>query len=174
MDFLHIVKPESMGESVNTSTWYGDVVNVHDISIILLGGIVARGCIELVESAVSDNDLDPGVRIWKVSGLAGGAQISGVCLFHSCELSEPEAGEVSVVYGDLWLGVGLRVRADEAAPWATLVSGLHTLCWGLPGTMGGLPGSLGRWVMCCILGRLPGTLGWWVVLPLVSVIGYLS
>ena len=98
MDFLYIVEPESMCEVINNSTWYRDVVAVHGIPIILLGGTVARGSIELVESAVCDNNLYPGVGIGRVVGLAGGTQVPAVGLFHSCQLSEPEAGEVPVVY----------------------------------------------------------------------------
>ena len=65
-----LVWPESMGKGIYSGTWYGDIVAVHDIPIILLGGIVAWRSVELVESTVSDNELDPGVRIGKVAGLA--------------------------------------------------------------------------------------------------------
>ena len=159
--FLHIVQPESMSKGIYSSTWYGDIVAVHDIPFILLGGIVARRGIELVESAVCDNNLDPGVRIGEVVGLAGGTQVPAVGFFHSCQLSEPEAGEVSVVNKDLGLRVGLGVGADKAVPRPTVVRGMDILCCGVSV-------ALGR--MFCMLGRLPGTLGWWVVLALVSVV----
>ena len=157
VDFLHIVKPESMGKGIYSGTWYGDIVAVHDIPIILLGGIVAWRSVELVESTVSDNELDPGVRIGKVAGLAGGTQVSAVGLFHTCQLSQPEAGEVPVIYGDLGLWVGLGVGADMAAPCSTLARGsdlMNTL-----GRLVSMPGLLS-----VILERL-------VVLALVSVVG---
>ena len=116
-----------MGKSINSGTRYGDVIAMHDITIILmLGGIAARGSIVLVESAVSDNNLDPGVRIAEVMGLARGTQISAVGLLYSCQLSEPEAGEVPVVHYDLGLRVGLSVGADVTLSWP-LVSRMYIL-----------------------------------------------
>ena len=80
-----------------------------------------------MESAVCDNNLDPGVMIGEVVGLAGGTQVPAVGFCHSCQLSEPEAGEVSVVNKELGLRVGLGVGADKAVPWPTLLSMMDIL-----------------------------------------------
>ena len=154
VDFLHIVKPESMGKGIYSGTWYGDVVAVHDIPIILLGGIVAWRSVELVESTVSDNELDPGVRIGKVAGLAGGTQVSAVGLFHTCQLSQPEAGEVPVIYGDLGQRVGLGVGADMAAPCSTLARGsdLMNTLGRLVSMPGGCLSSWRGWYLVSVVG----------------------